>query len=163
MHISDMRKRLSPVNEKWKFMTREGGAERISTLWLYPELDSSWMVQECDSEDGAGQLRFYCQHLQDRYPKWWKSDAVPIVWFILGDRICEYAPCQANRGFLKNPEDFLTFHTTPINVRTGEPINWFRLPVEISRFPALAKALGWKPSPFQTYAPLRSIVEGVEQ
>jgi hypothetical protein len=164
MHISHMRKRTPAlVNDKWKFMTRQGGTERTCKLWLYPELDSSWVVQECDSEDGAGQLRYYCQHVQDRYPKWWKSDAVPIIWFVLGDGICEYAPCKSNRGFLKSSENFLTFHTTPISVKTGKPINWFQLPVEISRFPVLAKELGWKPSPFQAYAPLCSIVEGVEQ
>ncbi len=34
----------------------------------------------------------------------------------------------------------------------------WRLSAHNTRFPAFAKALGWLPSPFQRFAPLRSIV-----
>jgi hypothetical protein len=49
---------------------------------------------------------------------------------------------------------------TPTNAKTGEAMNWFKLPVVNRRFPKFAKAFGWLPSPFQSHAPLRSLVRG---
>ena len=66
----------------------------------------------------------------------------------------EYVPNNA-RDFGFPDENFLTFYTPPVDADTGEPLNWWRLPVKNSRFPEFAKAL---PSPFQRFAPLRSIV-----
>jgi hypothetical protein len=54
----------------------------------------------------------------------------------------------------------LTFYPSVTNFKTGEPINWFKLPVRNERFPEFAKALGWLPAPFQSHAPLRSIMRG---
>jgi hypothetical protein len=42
---------------------------------------------------------------------------------------------------------------TPTNAKTGEPINWFKLPVVNRRFPKFAKAFGWLPSPRHYTAP----------
>jgi hypothetical protein len=71
---------------------------------------------------------------------------------------CEQAPFEPTDG-----DNVLTIYRTPINVKTGEPVNWYRLPVINDRFPKFAAALGWLPSPGQLFAPLRSIVHGAQQ
>ena len=93
------------------------------------------------------------------YSDWWDNDAVPICWFVMGDDDafgCEQAPFHVSDG-----NDILTFYRTPINVRTGKPVNWYTsLPVLNRRFPKFAAALGWMPSPGQMTAPLRFIIHG---
>jgi hypothetical protein len=69
----------------------------------------------------------------------------------------EHAPNNA-RGYALPDKNFLTFFTPPVDAKTGEFMNWWRLSVRNTRFPAFAKALGWLPSPFQQFAPLRSIM-----
>ena len=128
--------------------------ERVTPLWLYPELVCSSCVDDADDQSGAGQLAYYVDYLQRDYPAWWVADAVPIGWSVRGDGIWEYAPNEPN----ELGENFLAFWTPPVDTRTGEPLNWWRLPVRYSRFPAFGKPLGWLPSPFREFAPLRSIV-----
>jgi hypothetical protein len=89
------------------------------------------------------------------YPEWWDADAVPIYWAVRGDGVFEHAPNNSERYGGKS---FLTFFTPPVDPRTGAVMNWWRLPVRNERFPAFAEALGWLPSPFQEFAPLRSII-----
>ena len=76
-----------------------------------------------------------------------------IYWSVRGEGVAEHASCNAIAG-----RCFLTIFTQPVDAKTGEELNWWRLPVRNDRFPAFAKALGWLPSPFQEFAPLRSIV-----
>jgi hypothetical protein len=152
--------------DKWRFKSHRSNHEKITDLWLYPELDCSACIDddECEEEEGPGQLRYYCDYIQRRYPQWWEADAVPIYWTVMGSGDafgCETAPCRTNLG-LGLHEDFLTHYHTPIHVETGEPLNWFKLPVINSRYPKFARALGWLPSPFQDTAPLRSITRGIE-
>jgi hypothetical protein len=95
--------------------------------------------------------------VQRHYPEWWEADAVAVYWSVQGDAaLCERAP--NNAASFDFDEHFLTFWTQPLDAKTGEPLNWWRLPVLNTHFPAFAKALGWLPSPFQEFAPLRSIV-----
>jgi hypothetical protein len=80
---------------------------------------------------------------------------VPIRWFVVEDQ----GECS---GFgIESVSCVRTFYPSVTNLKTGEPINWFKLPVRNERFPEFAKALGWVPAPFQSHAPLRSIVRGV--
>jgi hypothetical protein len=83
---------------------------------------------------------------------------VSIYWAVYGDNVAEHAPNIPLAG-----RSFLTTYTASRDAKTGEPLNLWRLPVRYSRFPAFAKALGWLPSPFQEFAPLRSIVTKATQ
>lgn len=53
-------------------------------------------------------------------------------------------------------DDWTTEFTWPTDAETGERLDFFRLPVDMSRFPAFAEALGWTPAPFTRTIPLRS-------
>jgi hypothetical protein len=148
----------------WKMSQLHGGQfVSIVDLWLYPELECSSCVQDCDA-DGPAQLKYYVEYIKRKYPAWWESDAVPIYWSGRGegsDQIFEEAPCGNEWMHARldlEPKSILTEYSVPYDIRTGEPINWWRLPVRNTRFPEFAKALGWLPSPFQQFAPLRSIV-----
>ena len=153
-----------PKLEKWRLSSRDSDHVKITNLWLYPELDCSACIDECYEATGEEQLIYYVQYLKDRdrYSHWWDNDAVPICWFVIGDDDafgCEQAPFHVN-----DCNDILTFYHTPINVRTGHPVNWYTsLPVINKRFPKFAAALGWMPSPGQMFAPLRSIFCGAPQ
>ena len=155
------RRRGEPMAErKWRFRSRDGGFEKISPLWLYPEINGSSWVDEAEDQSGVGQLAYFIAWIRRRYPEQWKADAVPIFWSVRGDGVFEIAPNNARDIIGKN---FLTVFTPPVDARTGEPLNWWRLPVRNDRFPAFAKALGWLPSPFEEFAPLRSIVTNATQ
>ena len=149
------RKRESTMTErKWRFQSRDAEFERVTPLWLYPELDCSSCVDDAGDQSGVGQLAFYIDQIRDHYPERWESDAVPIYWAVRGDGIFEAAP----NNVVDRRKNFLSVFTPPIDAETGEPMNWWRLPVRNERFPAFAEALGWLPSPFQVFAPLRSIM-----
>jgi hypothetical protein len=147
--------------QQWHLQSRRYAHAKVTELYLYPELDCSACVQELDDDaTGDEQLRYYCDYIKNRYPQLWKDDAVPILWTVMGDGDgfgCEFAPCHSGI----RDDNVLTYYHSPINVKTGEGVNWYRLPVMNRRFPAFAKALGWLPSPFQMTAPLRSIVSGM--
>lgn len=138
---------------RWSFASLKSGYERTTELWLYPELDCSSIVGE-HWGDGESQLHLYVDYLEREHPEWLEADAVPIWWSVYD--ICEYAPFQKHA--LVN-EDFLSFFTWPRNARTGEPLDWFSLPVRYTRFPEFGAALGWTPSPLQPTAPLASILQ----
>jgi hypothetical protein len=143
---------------KWRFNAiNHCDAESVTPLWLEPELECSSCIADTgiDLQDGAGQFAYYVDYIRREYPLLWEADAVPIYWSVCGDGISEFAPNDPND---LSDENFLTFFTPPVDARTGEPLNWWKLPVRDSRFPAFAKALGWTPSAFQAFAPLRSIV-----
>jgi hypothetical protein len=145
--MSEDRERL------WRFRFREGGYEHTATIWLYPELDCSACIDDADDQSGPGQLAHFVDYVRNQCPEWWAADAVPIYWCVRGEPgVCEQAPVA------NSDENFLTFFTKPEDAETGERLNWWKLPVRNTRFPAFARALAWTPSPFQPFAPLRSIV-----
>ena len=141
------------TERKWRFRFHGNGFEKVTPLWLYPELDCSSCVDDVEDQTGAEQLAYYVDVVQRRHPRWWEADAAAIFWSIRGEGIFETAPNDED-----GHKNFLTSFTPPVDAETGEPLNWWRLPVRNMRFPAFAAALGWLPSPFQATAPLRSIV-----
>jgi hypothetical protein len=144
---------MKTTRTKWRLRGRNGH-EKITSLHLYPELDCSSCVDECDG-DGQEQLQYYCDYIKRRYSQWWEADAVPILWTIVEDQ-------GEHSGFCCESIDrMITFYPVVTNLKTGEPINWYQLPVGNERFPEFARALVWLPAPFQPHAPLRSIVRGV--
>lgn len=137
--------------------------ERSEELYLYGELDGSSCVQNCDSDDDRQQLDFYVRWIKANDPEWLAADAVPIYWSVLP--IGETAPYQPTfTARVGSPvEDFLSFFSWPVDADSGEPLDWFRLPVRQDRFPELAEAIGWIPSPLQPIAPLQSILNSQRQ
>src|SRR5262249_15250521 len=68
----------------WKLKSRRSDHVKVTRLWLYPELECSSCVDDCDG-NGEDQLAYYCEYIRTRYPQWWESDAVPIYWSVIGD------------------------------------------------------------------------------
>lgn len=147
---------MMTADRLWRFRRRADGGEEIKALWLYPELDCSSCIDDVYEQSGEAQLAYYIDYVRRGYPQCWDNDAVPIMWSVRGDGISEYAPVEHGDAALWD-EHFLTFYTPPEDAKTGELLNWWRLPVRNTRFPQFAKALGWLPAPFQSFAPLRSI------
>jgi hypothetical protein len=147
--------------EKWRLASRRTDHVKITELWLYPELDCSACVDDVYTASGDEQLAYYCDYIRRRYSHWWDADAVPIYWAVRGDGNgfgTEQAPFD-----LTDCRNVLTYYYPPVNVRTGEQVNWYKLPVINDRFPEFAAALGWLPAPGQLFAPLRSIISGMPQ
>jgi hypothetical protein len=96
---------------KWRFKLRDTECEKVSPLWLYPELDCSSCVEDVEDQSGPGQLAYYVAVLQRRHPKWWGADAVPICWSVCGEGIFEAAPNNGD-GY-KNFLTLFTRRTTP--------------------------------------------------
>jgi predicted GIY-YIG superfamily endonuclease len=141
---------------QWTFRSLRSGYEFRKDLVLYPELDCSAMVDDVYELDGEGQLEEYVQYLERRHPEWLAADAVPIVWSVHSNwhGVFEAAPFAHSYIGM----DFLTHFTWPEDAATGEPLDWYALPVVNDRFPEFAKALAWTPSPLQPTCPLASIV-----
>jgi hypothetical protein len=152
--------------EKWRLASRRSDHVKVTTLWLYPELDCSSCIDDVFLSSGAEQLDYYVDYIktayEGRYRHWWDNDAVPVYWSVRGEDDgfgCEQAPFHA--GTVYHDEDILTHYHTPISLKTGRPINWYTSLLVINdRFPKFARALAWLPSPGQMYAPLRSIIQG---
>lgn len=143
---------------RWTFENRRYGIQRRCDLILYPELDCSAMVDDVHELDAQGQFEEYVQYLERRHPEWLAADAVPIYWFVHSawEGVFEAAPYANESNTLGR--DFLTEFTWPTDAATGEPLDWYALPVVNDRFPEFAKALAWTPSPLQPTCPLASIV-----
>jgi hypothetical protein len=127
-----------------------GDAARVTL-----EHHATSMVEDVGYLDGEGQLAAYVQYIEEGYPAWLKDDAVPIVWTVHSHwrGLIEMAPFQAD-----DQPDFLSYFSWPEDVKTGELVDWFHLPVVMDRFPDFTEALGWLPSPLQRTCPLRSIM-----
>lgn len=142
----------------WK--TRRHDVERTGKLTLYWEANGDPVSDDYDSDDtSASELwRIW----RKRYPideqaeARWGAGAVHISWFIGGAAAYEFAPHAVNL-FGNDAETFLDHFTMPIEVATGEPIQWTRLPVEdklwnenrADKGGFIQEATGWKPSPLQ--------------
>lgn len=141
------------LERRWRFRSREGGRAIVTPLWLDAEPLCLPCIDDLGDESGVAQLAYYLDYLQRECPEAWEQDRIEVYWSVLGEGISEQAPVA------NDDENFLSFFSQPYDARTGELINWWRLPVR-SRFPKFAAALGWAPSPFQPFAPLRSILTG---
>lgn len=136
----------------WRFRNRESGYEFEAHLHLLPEIEGSPMVGGLDTDDGTEQLAAFVHYVEQRMPKAWAADAVPILWFVESDAgQLSIAPYME-----RFDEDWTTEFTWPTDATTGELVDFFRLPVKMDRFPAFAKALSWIPASFTRAIPLRS-------
>lgn len=138
---------------------RRHDVERTGDLTLYWEANGDPVSDDYYSDDTSA--RELWRIWRKRYPvderaeERWGKGAVRISWFV-GGEVFEAAPHAINLSDY-DPETFLDTFTTPIDVTTGEPIQWTRLPVEdklwnenrADKGGFIQEATGWKPSPLQ--------------
>jgi len=143
----------------YSFKTLRHNADRIGELSLYWEALGDPVSDDYDIEDASA--RELWRIWRKRYPideraeERWGEGAVRISWYV-GGEVFESAP---HAIYLPDyePETFLDSYSTPIDVATGEPIQWTRLPVEDKLWREgrpdkggfIQEATGWKPSPLQ--------------
>jgi len=97
----------------------------------------------------------------EMHPNRYQPGDVTIAWFITTPTLrdtFEGAPGQLySPTFDWQPESFLTHFTHPVNAKTGDELNWLRLPVIDRGWNAkrsdkggfIQEVLGWKPAPLQ--------------
>lgn len=137
----------------WRYRNLESGYEFTNRLHLEPEIDGSPMVGDLDTDDGEEQLAAYARYAERRLEHDWAADRIRIHWFVSSDQgQFSGAPWTDLAG----GPTFLDEFTWPVDAASGEPLDFFRLPVVMDRFPAWAHALGWTPAPFTPAIPLRS-------
>lgn len=142
------------------FERRRDGSQVRDHLWLYPELDMSSCIGDCDLPPGIAEVRYYREYLVERYPGIWQADEASISWSVCGDRIKpEYAPCEMEPygpDYIAPPGCFSTYYTQP--TLEGREVDLAELSVRLSRYPKFGAALRWKPTPFERTAHVRTIV-----
>ncbi|MEU9264579.1 hypothetical protein AB0E04_03870 [Streptomyces sp. NPDC048251] len=162
-----------PSTARWQYSNKQSHYEQTQKLALYWEPDGSAMSDDYlpDEVDAHELWRMwvdkyagkYHQETPDVYAPW----HVPIFWFVTSVEggTFESAPHQMLPIAFILRENFLTHFTHPVHARTGEPVNWMRLPVvdrgwnaeraEKSGF--IQEATGWKPSPLQPFMDVRQV------
>ena len=96
------------------------------------------------------------------------GNLIPISWYVKrGERgKPEYMPFQYEHFKGLARKNFLSFFTEPINVATGEKLNWLTIPVIDKLWSAenggqkggfIQEATGWKPSALQPFVYLPAL------
>ncbi|MFD3336123.1 hypothetical protein ACFWV1_26270 [Streptomyces sp. NPDC058700] len=150
-----------PADTLWTFRTRQSSYQPTTPLYLYWEVDSDWINDEHTPDEISA------RDLWDRWYSAYATDGpVAINWSVRGDRIFESAPFSPSPYL---PEDFLTHYTWPEHAKTGDPLNWARLPVADRLWNTgrndkggfIQQLTGWKPSPFQAHFDAARIAKAV--
>lgn len=143
----------------WTWRVKRNGHVFESPLWAVYEVNLSSMSDDYspdDPDDPSAEelLEEYVRYALERYP----DGVISIGWYVAGDGKFEQMPFRLERT--RNPlydEDFLTYYTWPTCAKTGERINWLRLPVcdqhwrpgYASKGGFIQEVTGWKPSILQ--------------
>ncbi|MFF8840524.1 hypothetical protein [Streptomyces sp. NPDC015130] len=140
-----------PTDTPWTFRTRTSNYEPTTPLCLYWEVEGDWLTDECTPDEVTP---------RELWDLWFAAHATkapaPINWSVRGTNIFETAPFSPSPYL---PEDFLTHYTWPTHAKTGERLNWARLPVTDKLWDSshndkggfIQQLTGWKPSPFQSH------------
>lgn len=152
---------FKPAEGKWTFRAKRTGYERTIDLFLYPEPDFIPYLDDAyyDGVDGDELIDYYGKVMER---KGRLNDEIEIQWFVRSSDeqgFIEFAPAEYQPHVLSKDRHFLgpEGFTTPRN--GDEEIDWFQLPVQGVRFKTFWDALGYLPSPFQPYFPLRSLMK----
>ena len=140
-----------PSDTVWSYRSRLADFERRGPLYLSYEITGAPLSDEYTPGE-ASALDLWNLW----YPQYAASGEAGIWWSVRDDGSTgmgsESAPF-GDPGF----DDFLTSYAWPQDARTGEPLNWARLPVQDRQWNAerddkggfIQELTGWKPSPFE--------------
>lgn len=147
---------------QWKYRNKMSGYEFTSALTLQWEpsgspLSDDYLPDEITaSELWRKWVDQYVARPHERDPERYRLGEVPINWSIDGSDAATFEAAPFQRSDFID-EDFTTFFTHPVDAKTGERVNWLRLPVAdrgwndrtCNKGGFIQEATGWKPSPFQ--------------
>lgn len=118
--------------------------------WRGPEIDG------CPVAFYVDELRRWREWPMIREQGW-----VPIYWSVAfegnGTWLSPFPNPELGSSRTAQKTWFDQDFTCPIDAKTGEPIDWYSLPIR-HRFPAFWRALGFDPAPFQTRFDLRPVL-----
>ena len=154
--------------EVWKVRIKSNNIEwegPIVAVWEVASdpISDNYLQSEISAHE---LLREWAKVVRQRYP----DGLIPIYWFAMSEEAAKFEriPVQFHHA---SQEDFLTFSTWPINTKTGEPLNWLRLPVIDKLWSAtrankggfIQEATGWKPAILQPFVYLPSLTESQQR
>ncbi|MFG3702407.1 hypothetical protein ACGF5C_31670 [Micromonospora sp. NPDC047620] len=158
-----------PDGDIWTFRSRASGYRKEEPLRLYWELhcdpiSDDWLPDEISAEE-LWRLWITRYPRDEQAEAQFGTGAMRIWWFVDGHSVFEGAPFQHPGASRQGADDFLAHYTVPINVNTGEHIQWTRLPVvdklwqpgRADKGGFIQEATGWKPSPLQPYVDVRQL------
>ena len=157
----------SPI---WRVRILETGEEWEGPLEAYWEVHSDPISAEYtpDEVDAVELLKLWAQEVREIHP----SGLIPIDWFVESKGLSKFEgmPFQSpHSGEEVEREDFLTFYDWPIDMVTGERLNWLTLPVvdklwrdkRMDKGGFIQEATNWKPSILQPFVYLDSLLGGI--
>ena len=163
-----MPKRPSTTNSTWRAESRARDYKWEGELLAYWEVDLDPMSDDYTPEEMPA--RDLLARWASAVRKAYVSELIPIHWFVEGPGHGKFERMPFQYSHLKTvhaaPEDFLTFYTWPVNVSTGEPLNWVTLPVldklwhrkRADKGGFIQEATGWKPAILQPFVHLPTLV-----
>ena len=101
------------------------GFERITALWLYPEIDCSSCVDDADDQSGSGATGLF----RSLHPAAVTRSSGRLTRCRLGGESAATECCRAcaMQALFAGPEALPQNLHPPVDARTGEPLNWWRL------------------------------------
>ncbi|MEU0683517.1 hypothetical protein [Streptomyces albogriseolus] len=128
---------------RWAFQSRESGYRNTEELVLLPlpangEITDDYTHDEISAQELWQLWAKDANRYHERYPDHFRPGEIPIVWTVTKpswDGVYELAPHTRDPRnlmpeFKDDPQqDFLTWYTHPEHEKTGETVNWLRLPV----------------------------------
>jgi hypothetical protein len=151
---------------QWKFRKGTGGNEDQGQLTARWEVNFDPISDDYTPSDISASELFdiWVKVVGGKYP----HDLIPIYWSVLCPerKLFETMPFQYSdfdKGVIS--ETFLTHFTWPIDLQTGDELNWLTLPVDDKLWNDargdkggfIQEATGWKPSILQPYVYLTAL------
>lgn len=146
------------------FYNKRGGHCHHDDLALAPEphlspaVDNVYGESDDTAEQGRIEVEYWFDYLtRDNHGQ--MPETCTVYWSITGDNTCETAPFPKAWGCSwPDSDNFLTHFTWPRDMRTGQMVNFLRLPIR-HRFKNFARTLGYNPSPLQATYPVGTLAD----
>ncbi|MBM3942319.1 MAG: hypothetical protein FJ316_05250 [SAR202 cluster bacterium] len=151
--------------ETWRFQSQRSGFEHVATLAAYWEVSGDSISDDfAPNEISADELfAKWISGYAHKYP----DGLIPIGWYVHREGNSGSGYDVMPFQYRLSDRNFLTIFTWPIEVKTGKPLNWLRLPVvdklwnskRADKGGFIQDATGWKPAILQPYVYLPSLLE----
>ncbi len=147
---------------------KKRGERKFETeLWAIYEIDASWISDDYTIDD-ASALELFDEWVTRVGTGDYRNGLIPIRWYVepRPRGLPSYMPF-ANEGLTQGQKTFLDHFTWPTDAVTGDHVNWLTLPVldqawsrdRMTKGGFIQEATGWKPSMFQPFLRLSSLVD----
>ncbi len=153
-----------PVYRYYDLTHREVHRDRLVASWeiFYSAMSDDFTPLTCSAD------QLFCSWVE-KVEGMYINNQIPIYWSVKGELLSEAMPLQAFEG--ANKSNFLTYFCEPVDDKTHQPIDWYRLPVidkawnhevqDTGGF--IQEVTGWKPTALQPFVELDFLLAMAEQ